>query len=587
MSIQLSITYIPLHEIVPSPLNPRKHFDATSLQELAASIQAEGVLQPILVRMHPNGLHYEIVAGERRHRASLLAGLETIPCIIRELTEDEALEIMITENLQRQDIHPMEEAAGFQQLIKARRMDIRELAARVGKSPAFVSQRLKLCELIQPIQEHFFRGLLLVKDAITLSQLAADDQQDFYDTTLDGNDDYYEVTDWDLRKYKNRLDNAPFDTTDASLLKGQPQCTICPYNSASSLLFSDASEKAICHNSACFRAKCDRTYEIQLEQAIANPEVVLITGQRYARDKIDKDVKVFDLHPVLPFSDYQIIDMPEAPDREYYDGDNDTPAEDQADFERALAEYKAEMAAFQKKVKSARFTRAFVLGGDDKGKYVYVQLKKDIPPSATTSTGSVDSGDLTEDDIMDEMKEIQRSEAAAIGQNRNNRWKEIRELCDPVSYVKASANNKLSFNEVQALAQAIYGTLDHWNGEEDSFRELFFGGDEGTSIPEGYLKAPHLLADMLRFFIIAQLPPSAAWMDEDQRKAELVESILAEYYEHAIDEIGMRHAQIADQRAAEAAKRIKALESKLKALRPKAPKKGKGIKALISDTTSA
>ena len=98
---QIQINYIPLPEIQPSPLNPRKHFDTTALRELAVSIQAEGVLQPILVRLHEHKIYYEIVAGERRYRASLIAGLEYIPCIIRTLTDDEALEIMITENLQR------------------------------------------------------------------------------------------------------------------------------------------------------------------------------------------------------------------------------------------------------------------------------------------------------------------------------------------------------------------------------------------------------------------------------------------------------------------------------------------------------
>lgn len=590
VSAQIQITYIPLYQIEPSPLNPRKHFDTASLEELAASIAAEGVLQPILVREIDDTVdgpyqRYEIVAGERRYRASIIAGLASIPAIIRILTDEEALEIMITENLQRQDIHPMEEAAGFQQIIQYGHMDIRELAARVGKSPSFVAHRLKLCQLIQEIQEHFFRGLILVKDALTISQLAAADQHDFYEENLLGNNNEYELSDYDIRKYRNRLDTAPFDITDESLLKGKPSCTVCPYNSASSVLFADTTERAICNDSTCYRAKCDQAYKLHLEQAIADPGVVLITGQRYRGDQIDKSARelVATSDKVVLYGAYQEIPMPELPDREYFTGDNETPEQDQADYEAALRDYETDMAEMRRRARSGQVIRAFVLGGDDKGKYVYVELRQPLSSTTTASTDDIDHGDLTEDDITAQIERIRAEDEKVRRKLQNDRWDEVEKLCDPVSYVKAAANNKLSTEEVQALAHAIITAID--SAEHDtSFRELIFGDPEGQSIPEGYLRAPHLLADMLRFFIIAVLPPYSIYNLDQLHRATLVETCLAEHFEHSIDDIGIRHSGIAATHDAATAKRIKALESQLKALRSKSTRKGKGIKALISDT---
>lgn len=149
---------IPLDRIVPSKTNPRKTFPAESLAELAESIKKLGVLQPILLRPAPGAPldpepFYEIVAGERRFRASKLAGMTTIPATVRDISDMEMLELQIIENLQREDLHPLEEAESYEALLEQHKEDpdytVDHVAATLGKSRAYIYARMKLCALRQ------------------------------------------------------------------------------------------------------------------------------------------------------------------------------------------------------------------------------------------------------------------------------------------------------------------------------------------------------------------------------------------------------------------------------------------------------
>jgi ParB family chromosome partitioning protein len=142
-----------------NPSQPRKHFDETELNELAASIRSHGVLQPILVRPVPGG-KFEIVAGERRWRAAQRAGLHAIPAVVRDLNEVEVLEIAIVENVQRMDLNPIEEAQGFQALIDRFGRTQEEIAEAVGKSRPHIANMLRLLKLPEDIQEMVRDGRL-------------------------------------------------------------------------------------------------------------------------------------------------------------------------------------------------------------------------------------------------------------------------------------------------------------------------------------------------------------------------------------------------------------------------------------------
>lgn len=148
----LSANELPINEIVPNRDQPRKTFDETALAELAESIKQHGVLQPLLVRPLAAG-GYQLVAGERRWRACRMAGLTQVPVVIKELTDTETMEIAIIENLQREDLNPIEEAEGLQALIDKCGYTQEEVAASVGKSRPAIANSLRLLRLPEEVRE--------------------------------------------------------------------------------------------------------------------------------------------------------------------------------------------------------------------------------------------------------------------------------------------------------------------------------------------------------------------------------------------------------------------------------------------------
>jgi ParB/RepB/Spo0J family partition protein len=148
----VGVRIVPVERIEPNPEQPRLAFNQETLDELAASIREHGVLQPILVRpIGPN--QYQLIAGERRWRASKLAGLETIPALIEEIDDDTALEISIIENLQREDISPLDEAAMYDRMVSEHGYSIRKLADKLGKDKGYVENRLRLADAPDEVRE--------------------------------------------------------------------------------------------------------------------------------------------------------------------------------------------------------------------------------------------------------------------------------------------------------------------------------------------------------------------------------------------------------------------------------------------------
>lgn len=163
-----------IDEIEPNRDQPRKEFESGALSELAESIAQHGVLQPLLLRPMVSG-GYRIVAGERRWRASRMAGLLEVPAVVREMTDGEEMLFALIENLQREDLSPLEEAKGYQQLIDVQGMTQEEAAAAVGKSRPAVTNALRLLNLPEDIQEMVERGELSAGHARTLLSFKSED----------------------------------------------------------------------------------------------------------------------------------------------------------------------------------------------------------------------------------------------------------------------------------------------------------------------------------------------------------------------------------------------------------------------------
>ncbi len=140
-----SVRNVPVDKVSPNPNQPRLAMDKAGLEDLTSSVREHGVLQPILVRPQPNG-HYQLIAGERRWRAAQGAGLETIPALIEEIDDETALEIAVIENLQREDLSPLDEATIYDKMIREHGYSIRKLAQKLGKDKGYLENRLRLAD---------------------------------------------------------------------------------------------------------------------------------------------------------------------------------------------------------------------------------------------------------------------------------------------------------------------------------------------------------------------------------------------------------------------------------------------------------
>ncbi len=169
------VQQIPIDEVVPSSLQPRKQFTESQLAELVASIEQHGILQPLIARLHDG--KYELIAGERRWRASKKLGLATVPVIERTASDRDVLELALIENLQREDLNPIEEAAGFVRLAKEFSLKQEEIATQVGKSRASIANAMRLLDLHLDIQGFLAQRLITVGHAKAILALKDHEQQ--------------------------------------------------------------------------------------------------------------------------------------------------------------------------------------------------------------------------------------------------------------------------------------------------------------------------------------------------------------------------------------------------------------------------
>lgn len=169
------VTEIAVSQLDPNPDQPRRTFDSQALEALAESIRQAGVLQPLLVV--ENGARYRIVAGERRYRAARMAGLQSVPCVVRDMTEQERMEAALIENLQREDLNPIEEAAGIRALMEECGYTQELAAKRVGRSRPAVANLLRLLQLPESIRELVKAGELSAGHARVLAGLADESRQ--------------------------------------------------------------------------------------------------------------------------------------------------------------------------------------------------------------------------------------------------------------------------------------------------------------------------------------------------------------------------------------------------------------------------
>ena len=279
---------LPLSSLIESKTNPRRFFEDSALRELAASIRSQGVLSPLLVRPLTER-SFEIVAGARRYRAAQLAEAETVPVRIVNLTDAESLEAQLIENLQRRDVHPLEEAQGFRALLNLDepKYSIEQISAKTGKSASYCAQRIKLTELTAAVTEAFAKDEIGVGHALLLAKLQPAEQEQalsacFREDWNGGQGKAKRILlpvrhlhQWIEQNILLILKDAPFSKTDPNVNPAAGACVNCPKRTGGNAqLFADIAEDA-CTDPACYQSKLDG---FVAQTIAAKPKLVQISS---------------------------------------------------------------------------------------------------------------------------------------------------------------------------------------------------------------------------------------------------------------------------------------------------------------------
>ncbi|NDV60401.1 ParB/RepB/Spo0J family partition protein [Bacteroides sp. 519] len=336
---------LPANLIEPSNYNARKTFAPDAMNELMQSISVHGLIQPITVRKKSeNREHYEIICGERRFRACCMLNMKEIPCMVCQATDEQAYDLSIIENLQREDVPPMEAAEAYKRLIDTKRYDIVSLAVTYGKSKKHIYQMLKLCDLIKGIANLVKTGKLTASAGIVISKYDKKTQEavlkDRFDEHGAGEWHHISATNLDSRiksYYTSNLNDYDFDKTE---------CLKCNFNSKNFDLFTEntCGTCGKCTNKECLEAK-NTLYIVGKAQeiALADPKLIFI-GDQYGRENdATKKIKEagYEFKNVHIYNLNKYPTKPAAPEAAKY--------EKPEDLEKAQKRYEREQTYFDNK----------------------------------------------------------------------------------------------------------------------------------------------------------------------------------------------------------------------------------------------
>ncbi|WP_298118092.1 ParB/RepB/Spo0J family partition protein [Flavobacterium sp.] len=520
--------------------NPRKSFDPKALKELAESIKEHGILQPILVRPYvdekSNWQDYQLVCGERRYRAALQAGLEEIPCNVRVLTDEEAFELQIIENLERKDVHPLDEADAFKQMLDSGKYTILDIAVKMAKSESFIAQRLKLVDLIDEVRADFLAGHLGIGHAILIARCDAIKQMDIYEEAKPwgGEDPDYGT----ISELKGTIENdsylisdAKFDTEDTELVKGCGACSVCLKRSGvNPVLFEDMAEDR-CFDEKCFDAKEEAFIIKEVGKIINNGDnVVLVNGWGHPDEMIYQMCEQFKVRL------YERYEWRLSKDDEPYENEVETPF------------------------------NAFCVNGEFKGTYANVYLKKvcfqEAPkenalPSPTS--GKPQSNEELE--LRAEFAKIEQRQKRALELDDEKVWEGIRNI--DTSAIKSNVSDLL-ISERNALCFAMMEKLGYYSKRElydllDKEFDVEFAQEKVFS-EEDYNR-------IVRAFILDVLPNSFGTAKSCPDHVAY-EAVINYYFQAQVDTIKNEQEIIADKRIANAEKKKSDILAKLEKLVP-------------------
>ncbi|WP_437397545.1 ParB/RepB/Spo0J family partition protein [Flagellimonas lutimaris] len=475
------IQMLEIDSIFPDPTQPRKTFDEQSLHHLAQSIAEHGVLQPITVRKSDDG--YIIVMGERRFRASRLAGLTTIPAMVRNYVDTKVLEVQIIENLQRKDVEPTEEAEAIQFLLE--RYEPNEIAKRLGRSENYIRQRIKLAGLIEGFRAYVRNGEMTISLGVAVALFEPGEQQLMLES-LEGEYQGHRIK----RMIESRtfdLTKACFDVTDKTLVPKAGACVVCPFNAANQgNLFGEG--KMVCTRTSCFENKKTKTF-MQLLKRVKKEGLKLVPNiskywvdeerNQWVLAQMEKEGLTSRLTNELDILKEPVVPTMEAIKEEHRH--YEYTEEELTEFlDEALESFAEEKNVWDNALDHG-FEKGILLETDTYlTQPVFVKVREETD-GGSSGAKSLEKRKMSECTPEEQIIKINAREMRKKQIENNNQFKEVVDIIRETDYI--DRKKPLTTDEMVAISISLFENNIGFYSQREHFKD-FFGDDSRLSHEE-------------------------------------------------------------------------------------------------------
>ena len=451
----LQIQNLPLGKIKPDLEQPRKTFNEDALKQLSESIEKHGVLQPITVRQL-NG-HYIIVMGERRYRASKMAGIKTVPCIVRTYENNDVLEVQIIENLQRQDVEPTEEAEAIAYLNE--KYAPTEIAKRLGRTDNFIRQRLKLAGLIDGFKHFVRNGEMTISLGVGVALFEPEEQQMMLETM--GEDFSAHQINRMIKDQTYDLEKASFDVADKKLVPKVGSCVECPFNAANQgNLFGEG--KRVCTKAACFETKKSKSFLNLIEKSKKENILLIPEIRQYWADDENNQLIISQLEKnglkVYLLDDIEIIENPIQPtieaikiEYQHYDYSED---ELKAELDEAMDGYDEELEKYNSAKKNGFVNGTLFHPETYRNKEVFVKIVEKSKNDSTEYSAPLANRKMADCTPEEQIVKINEREIRKKQIENNKQFEEVVQMIRETKYI--DTKKTLSTDEMVAFSISLF-----------------------------------------------------------------------------------------------------------------------------------
>lgn len=564
----LKIENLPIAKVKPDPMQPRKTFDEKLLEQLSESIEKHGVLQPITVRKSKKD--YIIVMGERRYRASKLAGKKTIRCIVRTYKDDDVLEIQIIENLQRQDVEPTEEAEAIAFL--SEKYAPAEIAKRLGRTDNFIRQRLKLAGLIEGFKHFVRNGEMTISLGVGVALFEPEEQQMMLETM--GEDFNAHQINRMIKDQTYDLEKASFDVADKKLVPKAGSCVECPFNAANQGdLFGEG--KMVCTKSACFETKKSKSF-LNLIKKSKKENILLIPEIRqYWADDENNQLIISQLEKnglkVYLLDDVEILENPIEPtiegikiEYQHYDYSED---ELKTELDEAMHNYKEALEKFNS-AKEDGFVDGVIFHPETyRNKEVFVTIIEKSKNDSTEYSAPLANRKMADCTPEEQIVKINEREIRKKQIENNKQFEEVVQMIRETKYI--DTKKTLSTDEMSAFSISLFENNVDYMSQQKYFSKFLGDTSKMTKVEmvDNFKKKfkKEIFHKLIRYMLTKQVHFGESNHVNNLTNISFYNAMQG-YYKSKIASIEKEYAEKRDKREARLKERITVLEKQIKEL---------------------